>query len=450
MATKGKGRSRELSRERDICQIMEAIGRTLIILGCFSFAFSTKVPVLLWSSSRSFADLPQSNAGKTVLSTDFTQQYLKPLTTGKDGNLVVFMQDKLSLQDFTQHADVYNPESDGGVFKNIKGFMDDLSSVSLPSVHLPGLAVDETIKKFKGKVHQVKGQDITKIGLDTAVPNLIIVTLNSVSDSPTEAEGFKKNDEAIAKVIRHLTKRDVKYTALYTARTSQAAESSGAETKRKLLSTQEVSNVQSDVVNIANGTLINSTCLLMYMRSITVVFQNKTYISNKTDNVNKTSVSISCSNNTANLNFGFKADTDDRMTLSMHMAVGNVSGYWSVVEASLTVKGQTNDFSLDSVSAPKGFSYHCSSLGKAGNSTGANITVSFDGFQLQPFGVMNYQFSDGWDCIPFFTEVIWMGIVSMAVVLLILLHGFTMLTSVTTQDRFDDPKGKTITVNVNE
>ena len=45
--------------------------------------------------SRSLVDLPQSNAGKTIVSTDFSQQYLKPLTTGKDGNLVVFLQDKV-------------------------------------------------------------------------------------------------------------------------------------------------------------------------------------------------------------------------------------------------------------------------------------------------------------------------------------------------------------------
>ena len=45
--------------------------------------------------SRSLVDLPQSNAGQTIVSTDFSQQYLKPLITGKDGNLVVFLQDKV-------------------------------------------------------------------------------------------------------------------------------------------------------------------------------------------------------------------------------------------------------------------------------------------------------------------------------------------------------------------
>lgn len=70
--------------------------------------------------------------------------------------------------------------------------------------------------------------------------------------------------------------------------------------------------------------------------------------------------------------------------------------------------------------------------------------------QLQPFDVMDYKFSDGWDCVPFFSEVIWMGLIATLAFVLILLFGFSMLASVTTQDRFDDPKGKTITVNVNE
>ncbi|VDI24791.1 Hypothetical predicted protein [Mytilus galloprovincialis] len=48
----------------------------------------------------------------------FYQSYVKPLT--KDNNLVVFLQDRLSLQDLNHHADVYNPYSDGGSFKNIK------------------------------------------------------------------------------------------------------------------------------------------------------------------------------------------------------------------------------------------------------------------------------------------------------------------------------------------
>lgn len=71
--------------------------------------------------------------------------------------------------------------------------MDELSSLSLPSVHLPGLAIDDIIKTFEGKVHHVKDQDASKIDLDPKLPNLVIVKLTPISDSPNEEEGFRKN-----------------------------------------------------------------------------------------------------------------------------------------------------------------------------------------------------------------------------------------------------------------
>lgn len=397
------------------------------------------MPVLLWSSSRSFADLPQSNAGQTVVSSDFSQQYLKPLTTGNNGNLVVFVQDKLSLQDFTQHADVYNPESDGGVFKNVKGFMDELSSLSLPSVHLPGLAIDDIIKTFEGKVHHVKDQDASKIDLDPKLPNLVIVKLTPISDSPNEEEGFRKNDETIGRVVKQLAKRGVKFSALYTAMISKAAESNKVRTKRGLLS------VEADVMSVrdyANGTLFNSSCILMYLRSINI--GNSTQI-----NKNFTVSDHSCKDNkTASLKFKYENGTEV-LEVSLIMNVVNVSGYWEIENASVSWNNKSHKMDMKKVSAPRGFSYHCSSLEKL-VTTDHNFTMSLEGFQLQPFDVMNYKFSDGWDCVPFFSEVIWMGLIATLAFVLILLFGFSMLASITTQDRFDDPKGKTITVNVNE
>nr|XP_011456130.3 V-type proton ATPase subunit S1 [Crassostrea gigas] len=431
-----------ITGSRDCCN-MEGVLRCIAILSCFCLASSTKVPVLLWSSSRSFADLPQSNGGQTVVSSDFSNQYLKPLTTGNNGNLVVFVQDKLSLQDFTQHADVYNPESDGGVFKNVKGFMDELSSLSLPSVHLPGPAIDDIIKTFEGKVHHVKDQDASKIDFDSKLPNLVIVKLTSISDSPNEEEGFRKNDETIGRVVKQLAKRGVKYSALYTATSSKAAESNKVRTRRGLLSVG--ADNSGTFIEYANGTLYNSSCILMYVRSINI--GNSTQLN---DPKSFTMTDHSCvDNKTASLAFTYKNNSEIIMTMSLIMNVNNVSGYWSIDTATVNWNETTYNVTLSKVSAPWGFSYHCSSLEKlvARNS---DFTMSLEGFQLQPFDVMDYKFSDGWDCVPFFSEVIWMGLIATLAFVLILLFGFSMLASVTTQDRFDDPKGKTITVNVNE
>ena len=50
------------------------------------------------------------------------------------------------------------------------------------------------------------------------------------------------------------------------------------------------------------------------------------------------------------------------------------------------------------------------------------------------------------DCVGFFTVPIWMGVITMMVMLAIVLFGIAMLLSINTMDRYDDPKGKTITV----
>lgn len=67
--------------------------------------------------------------------------------------------------------------------------------------------------------------------------------------------------------------------------------------------------------------------------------------------------------------------------------------------------------------------------------------------QIQGFGLNNGTvFSYASDCAAFFTPAIWMGLVTTLVMLLILVYGLHMITQLTTMDRFDDPKGPTISV----
>ena len=60
------------------------------------------------------------------------------------------------------------------------------------------------------------------------------------------------------------------------------------------------------------------------------------------------------------------------------------------------------------------------------------------------------KFSYGDDCVGVFTIPIWMGLVVSLILTLILAFGVVMMMTITTQERFDDPKGKGITVNVDD
>lgn len=96
------------------------------------------------------------------------------------------------------------------------------------------------------------------------------------------------------------------------------------------------------------------------------------------------------------------------------------------------------------LSFPYNFSYHCSQ-----NVGFFNNTVSFQiaDFQVQ---IDAQKFGDAYDCVGFTSIPIWAGIFVTAILALIMIWGLTMIMDIRTMDRFDDPKGKTITISTME
>ncbi|CAG2186044.1 ATP6S1 [Mytilus edulis] len=379
---------------------------------CFFAVVATslalKSPVLIWSPSRGLSDLPQSYTGQTINSDDFQQSYVKPLT--KNSNLVVFLQDRLSLQDLNHHADVYNPYSDGGSFKNIKSFMEDQFSAQISSVMSPW------------KV-------------------------------------FSDNDEKMAEITKQLTKRGIKYTAVYTGKTAtKTSNVQGSGVSRRLQAIDDVSN--------PNATFMNITCpgrsspFFFYLRGLEIMAQSNESNYNN-NNITLEDDGTTCDNDTAVLKL--KAIGDDmKFNLEWSMLIDNISEYWTIKENMVFLEwtngtktvtaNETLVIKPGDLMAPKHFSYHCSmhKITTLRVNATANITLMFDGLQFQPFMIMDNQFSDGWDCVVFFTPGIWMALISVSIMILIVLYGLGMIASLKTMDRYDDPKGKTITVNVNE
>jgi V-type H+-transporting ATPase S1 subunit len=61
--------------------------------------------------------------------------------------------------------------------------------------------------------------------------------------------------------------------------------------------------------------------------------------------------------------------------------------------------------------------------------------------QLQPFSIKGGKFSYAYDCVGFFSIPILMGLFTTGLLLMILFFGIMAVFSITTMDRFDDPKG---------
>ncbi|KAM8714211.1 hypothetical protein ACLKA7_014364 [Drosophila subpalustris] len=126
----------------------------------------------------------------------------------------------------------------------------------------------------------------------------------------------------------------------------------------------------------------------------------------------------------------------------------SVDGYYTLSNAAY----DGHQFRTPGVNAPTTFSYAC------GNTTWYTATVqnvvnkmTWSSLQLQaPFSAKvkeNFIFGDSWDCVGFVTPGILMGLFVVVILLVIVFLGLCWMMDIKTMDRFDDPKGKTITIN---
>jgi len=102
---------------------------------------------------------------------------------------------------------------------------------------------------------------------------------------------------------------------------------------------------------------------------------------------------------------------------------------------------------------PVGHSYVCGEKltfverNSSSSSSSGRLTLNVNGWQVQSFMAPEAtQFGPSWDCVGFFTTGIWMGLITGIMLIFILFYGMTMIVSIKTMDRFDDPKGKTVFV----
>jgi len=100
----------------------------------------------------------------------------------------------------------------------------------------------------------------------------------------------------------------------------------------------------------------------------------------------------------------------------------------------------------DKVECPIGLSYSCADSGvfKSNMTLSMSGKVKFPGWRMQVFEVKRGKFGPMWECGELLSIGLWVGILVTLGFALICAWGFTMLASINTMDRFDDPKGKTI------
>ncbi|XP_068854214.1 V-type proton ATPase subunit S1-like [Aphelocoma coerulescens] len=96
-------------------------------------AGASQVPLLVWSTERALWP-PLDAPGGRVLAQEELQQLLEPGLRRGPRTVLLFLQDQLSLEDFTAFGGVFGNEADGA-FPNLQGALGSAgSALALPSV----------------------------------------------------------------------------------------------------------------------------------------------------------------------------------------------------------------------------------------------------------------------------------------------------------------------------
>lgn len=169
---------------------------------------------------------------------------------------------------------------------------------------------------------------------------------------------------------------------------------------------------------------------------------NRLTINEQEVNINNIAITV---NETANRLTATLTAGENTITFHFILSAGT---WW----ANQVLFGGKRFFTTNPISAYDGKSFACGDL----ELVHAKEVISIGRAQIQPLFNAEGQpaltrFSDDPnDCVGFFSAAIWGGLFVVILLLSILAYGLMMIMDIRTMDRFDDPKGKTITINAQE
>ncbi|XP_071381654.1 V-type proton ATPase subunit S1-like [Centroberyx affinis] len=421
---------------------------------------TAQVPLLMWSSD----GLPPlaSPAAGHIMSSDKLTAYLSSAFGSGPHTVLLFLQDKLSKDDFTVFGGVFGNKQDSA-FQNLEAALhSSSSSLVLPALAWPGSSAIPALLQEKLGVSPllVDPDTLSHLNLNASGSNLLLINLpyHTSLHKPCK-DVLRNNDEIIGKVLSIMKAQSVPYTAIYTglqpSRVIPETSMSNEPVGRSLLQA-----VVNDVKPPIMFNVSDAPCIMLWAQNLSVSF---TEAGQWIDLAAQTpSLSGSrCDNSDSLLVLNYPSGII--LSFAMRQQFYPVSARnWSTLDSvQLQFNGLSMFFSGSrSIYAPAEYSFHCQSVSSfrdallVPNNTNQNTSqwrLNFIDFQIQGFGLANgTNFSYASDCAGFFTAGIWMGLLTSLLMLLILIYGLHMIMQLNTMDRFDDPKGPSISVPQSE
>ncbi|XP_057663082.1 V-type proton ATPase subunit S1 [Diorhabda carinulata] len=396
------------------------------------------VPCFMWSNKRTNEHVPALNRVNQDIFKNEIKHYLD-----EGYLLVIFAEQTLSPEDFAQH------DPSAVTFPNLVELKKSTRVSYLPNVQNPITA----LKHLDVSITEVP---VDKFGKSFEIPetDVLVVNLNDAKDSEDRIVMLKRHDAAIAAIFEDLSRKHDNILAVYTAyHTSWVASEEVVKSRltRSLLEdtsadTGSTTNSEVPIPPYGNSTHFYKTS------NIYLYVSEANYTYDDTVNTIKFDYFINTSNSTY-YTLTASGSSKHNIVLKMSFTNNGSSGYWEQVDEITAVISnstlQENTLTLiptAPIYAPEKFSFHCGDQFFSNDS----LKILLKDFQIQLlFNNENStnKFGDAYDCVGFTTVPIWSGLFVTAILLIIMTIGITMMMDIRTMDRFDDAKGKTITIN---
>jgi len=409
----------------------------LLVCGSYGADF---VPVFMWESSKP-TDVKITSPALRKYSTDeFADFFVHKLSLfSKKPLVVVFTEENLSVEDFS-----WQDLAESSAFPYLESVSTRGANVDfLLSVDNPLRAL-RRLEKLGYKWQTVRDPDTMTVPERGGV--VMEVKMDDAKGDEDRPDLLKRHDKMISRIYSRLVSRRDDVVGVYTGRFNSWIEPENEPVLHR------VRRQVAEPTPNATYLLFNTSTILIYASShpnLTVegVSSNLTLLNRTvTPNEGPTFQSVSAKFTSTS--------SSEQITLRFYFYNSTSSfGYWSLENVTYTVTGnETRVITLtpeSSIIAPVTFSFHCSSP-TVFQSENLGVTLTLHNFQAQPFLTKVVAFGDAYSCEMFFTPPIWSGIFVTSILALIMIWGLVMIMDIRTMDQFDDPKGKTITVNVSE
>ncbi|XP_001374281.1 V-type proton ATPase subunit S1 [Monodelphis domestica] len=446
-----------------------------LLLAAAATAAEQQVPLVLWSSSRDLW-VPLENAHEGHITTDGQlASYLDPALEKGPRNVLLFLQEKLSIEDFTTYGGVFGNKQDSA-FSNLENTLDLApSSLILPSVdwYAASTLTSYLKEKLGASPLHVDQATLRELKLNDSLPALLLLRLPYTTSSGLMApkEVLTGNDEIIGQVMNTLKAEGVPYTAILTAvqpsrviRDLSSMVSGGLG--RHLLGENEDFKPEPSPSLPLPPVSYNDTepRILFWAQNFTVTYNNELRdltaltFGNPALNLSSSSWNSSFAQLAMTYENVFGSFLTIKLILNNRLYPVSARSWFTMDRLEIHVNNSVVVFNSSHITAPSIYSFHCEyvSTERSKNSLLVALPgssawhVTFQDFQIQAFNLSGGNFSYASDCASFFSPGIWMGLVSSLIMLFIFTYGLHMILNLKTMDRFDDHKGSTLSVPLTE